>query len=65
MGVCSWGLMGREETFDHRTIKTKVIFILTQFVYTMVTCLPVFLIYPYFSFHTAYGLMVSGDVDTR
>lgn len=52
-------MLARDETFDHRQVKTKAIFVLTQFVYTLVTCLPsMLLIYDNHAAHIAYGLII-------
>jgi len=48
--------MGRQETFDHKSFKTKVIFIITQFLYTLVTILPGLFIWHHYGYHVAYGL---------
>ena len=37
----SWGFVGKDEVFDPTTVKTKVIFMASQLVYTMLTLLPV------------------------
>lgn len=50
------GVLAPDERFDHRTLKTKSIFILTQFIYTLLTCLPALVIYHSFQLHVAYGL---------
>ena len=50
------GVLGPAENFDHRSHKTKAIFVLTQFVYTLLTCLPALVIYDSFSLHVAFGL---------
>lgn len=50
------GVLAPEESFDHRSHKTKAIFVLTQFVYTLLTCLPALVIYDSFLWHVAYGL---------
>ncbi len=50
------GVLAPEESFDHRSHKTKAIFVLTQFVYTLLTCLPALVTYDSFSWHVVYGL---------
>lgn len=50
------GVLGPEECFDHRSHKTKAIFVATQFVYTLLTCLPALVIYDSFLWHVAFGL---------
>jgi hypothetical protein len=47
-----------DELFDHKTLKTKAIFITTQFVYTLATCVPALLVYTRHPLHVAYGLSI-------
>ena len=48
--------MAADETFDHQTLKTKAIFIITQFVYTLLTMTPALCIYGSFVLNVLYGL---------
>eukprot|EP00638_Chattonella_subsalsa_P021193 CAMPEP_0117867954 /NCGR_PEP_ID=MMETSP0950-20121206/8335_1 /TAXON_ID=44440 /ORGANISM="Chattonella subsalsa, Strain CCMP2191" /LENGTH=190 /DNA_ID=CAMNT_0005719715 /DNA_START=337 /DNA_END=910 /DNA_ORIENTATION=- len=52
-------LMGPQEEFDSTTVKTKVIFMASQLVYTLVTFTPCIFIYNSFMMHTMYGLLIS------
>ncbi|KNC51283.1 uncharacterized protein AMSG_07288 [Thecamonas trahens ATCC 50062] len=47
------GVMGPTEKFDASTVKTKVIFMATQFVYTVITILPIPIIYSSVHLHIA------------
>ena len=52
------GIMGPKEEFDPDSTKTKIIFMTVQFVYTLVTILPVPLFYYNFYIHTCFLLFV-------
>ena len=50
------GVLAPGERFNHTEGKTKAIFIATQFVYTLLTCLPPLAVYGSFPCHVAYGV---------
>jgi len=52
-------IMGTNEAFDPCSLKTKVIFMGSQLVYTLISFLPCFLMYNHFVCNTAYGLLIS------
>ena len=48
------GVMQSEEVFNAETVKTKLIFIVAQLVYTLITLLPVPLLYISYNFSVVY-----------
>eukprot|EP00092_Neocalanus_flemingeri_P035911 GFUD01039100.1.p1 GENE.GFUD01039100.1~~GFUD01039100.1.p1 ORF type:complete len:319 (-),score=59.52 GFUD01039100.1:422-1378(-) len=54
------GVMGREEVFNPETAKTKIIFIVAQLVYTLITLLPVPLLYSSYEFSVVYISAIFG-----
>jgi hypothetical protein len=54
------GIMGRTEPFDPTTLKTKCIFMGTQFLFTVATMLPAALLYSSYTFHCIFLLLTFG-----
>jgi uncharacterized membrane protein len=52
------GIFGREEEFDASSMKTKIVFISSQFIYTVCTFIPTVLLYNSQLCHIAYLLLI-------
>jgi len=48
------GIMGKNESYDHTTWKTKIIFVIFQAVYTFITLLPCKILFESFWAHATY-----------
>lgn len=56
--VCrTCGILGPEEEFDGDSYKTKAVFVATQFIYTVLTFLPVKFCFEYFEVHAVFLLI--------
>jgi len=56
----SAGVKGKDEVFDPDTLKTKIVFVVSQLVYTVVTILPTPFLYRSYYLSLAYFLFVFG-----
>ena len=54
------GVMNNDEVFDAETVKTKMIMVISQLVYTIITLLPVPLLYTSYVFSVVYFSLILG-----
>lgn len=52
------GVFGKEEDYDSRTMKTKIVFVVAQLLFTVVSFLPTPLMYHYSGFHLTWIIFI-------